>query len=110
MHEHSKVSNLENIKTGLYDVHLLDGRVLRVFICECYAFDDASYYETVENYGPVNAVIISSSWCGYDFEMKLAKMQEKVGIFDIKGFMAAINKSNYWDYMSEWEKKMLNRS
>lgn len=105
MQGHSKVRNLQKINTGLYDVQLLDDRVLRVFICECYAFDDASYHETVENYGTVNAVVINSNWCGYDFEMKLARMQEEVGVFDIKGFMAAINRSNYWEYMTEHEKK-----
>ncbi|WP_084679681.1 hypothetical protein [Curvibacter lanceolatus] len=110
MHEHSKVGGVKNIKTGLYDVHLLDGRVLRVFICECYAFDDASYHETVENYGPVNAVIINSNWCGYDFETKLARMHERVGIFDIKGFMTAINTSNYWGYMNADERERLKRS
>lgn len=110
MREHGKVCRIKNINTGLYDVYLLDGRALRIFICECYAFDDASYHETVENYGPVNAVIISSNWCGYDFAMKLARMQERVGVFDIKGFMAAINKSNYWEYMTEQERRRLERA
>lgn len=110
MREHSKVRKIENIKPGLYDIGLSDARVLRVFICECYAFDDASYQETVENYGPVNAVIISSNWCGYDFEMKLARMQEAVGIFDIRGFMAAINTRRYWEYMTDLERDRSERS
>ena len=110
MREHSKVQDIKNIDTGLYNVLLVDGRVLRVFICECYAFGDASCHETVENYGSVNAVIISSNWCGYDFEMKLARIQERVGVFDIKGFMVAINKLNYWEYMTEEERDRLKRS
>ncbi|MFQ6758828.1 MAG: hypothetical protein D9V46_03250 [Deltaproteobacteria bacterium] len=110
MFDHSKVSSIEQINTGLYDVHLTDGPILRVFICECYAFGDADYHETVGNYGPVNAVIISSNWCGYDFDTKLARMKEKVGIFDIKGFMAAITKPNYWEYMTEHERNILKRS
>ena len=105
MREHSKVRGLQKINTGLYDVHLLDDRVLRVFICECYSFDDADYHETVENYGLVDTVVISSNWCSYDFEMKLARMQEEVGIFDLKGFMAAINRTKYWEYMNEYERK-----
>ena len=107
MREHSKVRDIRRINTGLYDVRLLDGRTLRTFICECYAFDDASYHETVENYGPVNAVVISSNWCGYDFEMKLARMQDRVDVFDIKGFMAAINRPNFWEYMTEDERDRL---
>jgi hypothetical protein len=110
MREHNNVFEVNSIKTGLYDVHLLDSRLLRIFICECYAFDDAQYYEVVENYGPVNAVVISSNWCGYDFEMKLAKMKERIGVFDIKGFMAAINRSNYWEYMTRQERGWLDRS
>lgn len=110
MREHSKVGDVKNVNTGLYDVHLLDGRVLRVFICECYAFDDASYHEIVGNYGSVNAVIISSNWCGYDFETKLARMQERVGVFDVKGFMAAINRTSYWEYVTEQERDSLKRS
>lgn len=105
MREHSKVRGLQKINTGLYDVHLLDDRVLRVFICECYSFDDADYHETVENYGLVDAVVISSNWCSYDFEMKLARMQEEVGVFDLKGFMAAINRTKCWEYMTEYERK-----
>lgn len=109
MHGHNKVQSIKKIETGLYDVRLLDGRVLRVFICECYAFDDTSYYEVLENHGPVNAVVISGSWCGYDFDMKIEKMDDEVGIFDIKGFMAAINKQNYWEYMTEYEKERLKQ-
>jgi hypothetical protein len=110
MHEHSKVRDFNNINIGLYEVNLVDGRRLLVFICECYAFDAASYYETVYRYGDVNAVIINSIWCGYDFDTKLEKMKDRVGIFDIKGFMAAINIPNYWEYMTEEEKDKLKRS
>lgn len=110
MNEHSKVSGLSKINTGLYEIHLKDGRTIRTFICECYAFDDADYFETVEKYGAINAVVISSNWCGYDFDTKLERMKEKVGVFDIKGFMAAINKTSYWEYMNEQEKNLLKRS
>lgn len=109
MHEHSKVQSIEEIDTGLYDVHLMDGRVLRVFICECYAFDETSYYEVLQNHGSVNAMVISGNWCGYDFDMKIEKMDDEVGIFDIKGFMAAINKKNFWEYMTEYEKERLKQ-
>jgi hypothetical protein len=110
MCEHSKVSSIKCINTGLYSIYLKDGRTLRAFICECYAFGDADYHEAVEKLGPLNAVIISSNWCGYDLETKLARMKEKIGIFDTKGFMAAINKTNYWEYMNKEERNALKRS
>jgi len=110
MREHSKVSGLKLINTGFYEITLTSSIVLKVFICECYAFDDAAYYELIANYGKVDAVVISSNWCGYNFETKLERMREKVGIFDIRGFMAAINKPNYWEYMTEYERDKINHT
>nr|WP_321273492.1 hypothetical protein [Alcaligenes faecalis] len=110
MREHSKVSGLKLISTGLYKITLTSNSVLKVFICECYAFDDAAYYELIDNYGKVDAVVISSNWCSYNFETKLERMREKVGIFDIRGFMAAINKPNYWEYMTEYEREKMNHT
>jgi len=110
MREHSKVSGLKLINTGLYEITLTSSSVLKVFICECYAFDDAAYHELIANYGKVDAVVISSNWCGYNFETKLERMREKVGIFDIRGFMAAINKPNYWEYMTEYEREKMNHT
>jgi len=109
MKEHSKVSGLKLINTGLYEITLTRGSVLKVFICECYAFDDAAYHEVIENYGKVDAVVISSNWCSYYFETKLERMREQVGIFDIKGFMAAINKPNHWEYLTEDERNRMKR-
>jgi hypothetical protein len=110
MREHSKVSGLKLINTGLYEMTLTSSSVLKVFICECYAFDDAVYHELIANYGKVDAVVISSNWCGYNFETKLERMREKVGIFDLRGFMAAINKPNYWEYMTEYEREKMNHT
>lgn len=71
MREHSKVAGFRRINTGLYEMALTSGGILKVFICECYAFDDAAYYEVIENYGKVDAVVISSNWCSYYFETKI---------------------------------------
>lgn len=110
MREHSKVAGLRRINTGLYEITLTSGSILKIFICECYAFDDAAYHEVIENYGKVDAVIISSNWCSYYFETKIERIRENVGIFDIKGFMAAINKPKYWEYMTESERERMNRT
>lgn len=107
MREHSKVLKLEKVGVGLYEIYLKDGRTLKVFICECYSFGGGEYYETTQKTGPLDAIIINSNWCGYTPEIKIACQAEKVGVFDISGFMAAINLKNYWEYMTEFEKKEL---
>lgn len=51
----------------------------------------------------MDAVVISSNWCSYYFATKLERMKENVGIFDIGGFMVAINKPKHWEYMTASE-------
>jgi hypothetical protein len=101
---HNKVNWIKSKKTGLYEIFLNDGRTLNVFICECYSFGIAEYYESIENLGPLDAIIINSNWCGYSIEVKLHCQNINVGVFNIGGFMAAINKLRFWDYFSEVDK------
>src|SRR3546814_5256989 len=46
------------------------GDVLRLFICECYAFGVADYIETTGKLGHLDLVIINSAWCGYSPDAK----------------------------------------
>lgn len=105
MHEHSKVTSCREIKKGLYNIQLTNGKMLKVFICECYSFSTAEYVESCQNYGELDAVIISSNWCGYSLDLKYECMKKNVGVFDIRGFMAAINKMQFWEYMTDYEKE-----
>ena len=106
---HSKVVDLRNTGEGLYEIDLNDGRTLVIFICECYSFGMAEYYESVENLGNLNAVVINSNWCGYTMDVKLYCREHDVGVFDIKGFMAALNLRNYWEYLTKEEKEYLKQ-
>jgi len=110
MRSHNKVADIQNTGEGLYEIDHVDGRALIVFICECYSFGIAEYYESVENLGDLNAVIINSNWCGYTMEAKFYCQEHNVGLFDIKGFMAALNLRNYWEYLTEEEKEYLKES
>ena len=105
MHEHSRVSAINKINPSLYHIECVDGRVIKVFICECYSFDVAEYIEACQELGELDAVIISSNWCGYTFDVKRHCMSKQVGVYDIGGFMAALNMNNYWQYLTEYEKE-----
>lgn len=108
MQSHSQVLNLRNTEGGTYEIDLADGRTLRTFICECYSYGLAEYYETVENLGNIDAVIINSNWCSYTMEAKRHCKEQKVGLFNIGDFMAALNRKDFWDYLTEYEKEHLN--
>lgn len=107
MQSHSKVSSIRETGEGLYEIDLIDGRALVVFICECYSFGLAEYYESVENLGNLDAVVINSNWCGYTMDAKLRCREQNVGLYDIKGFMAALNLKNHWEYLTKCEKDYL---
>lgn len=110
MLEHSKVDEVRKATSSLYDIVLTDGRVIRTFVCECYAFDVAEYMEVCQELGEVNAVVISSNWCGYSPGVKRHCMGQEVGVYDIRGFMAAINKKDFWRYLTEDEKEIFEEN
>lgn len=110
MQEHNKVESYEKIKDGLYEILLTNSKTLIVFICDCYSYGIAEYEETHEKYGKLDAVIINSNWCGYSLELKHNCMQKKIGIFDIRGFMLAIRKDEFWTYLTDDEKKQFKKN
>lgn len=107
MSEHSQVRNLEAIGEGRYRLTRSDETLLEVFICECYSFGVAEYMEATAKFGRLDAIIINSNWCGYTDETKLECRNERIGLFNIRDFMAALNRRDYWAYLSEWEEKRL---
>lgn len=109
MSTHNKVADVRNTGKGLYEIDLIDGRTLSVFICECYSFGVAEYQESVEELRDLDVVVINSNWCGYTMDVKLYCQERDVGVFDIKGFMTALNHRNYWEYLTKEEKEYLKQ-
>lgn len=100
MQSHGRVRQCEPQGGGVYEITRSDGAVLRVFICECYAYGMAEYMETVQNVGHVDAVIINSMWCGYTNDVKLECREQRVGVFKIAEFMGALNRKDFWNYFT----------
>ena len=109
MDRHGRVAALASKGNGLYELTRTQGDTLRVFICECYAFGVAEYMQTIEQLGRLDAVIISSAWCGYSPDAKRHGRGENVGLFKIGDFMAALYRDQCWDYLTEHEKDYFER-
>lgn len=101
MGAHEKVATLKEINEGLYELTTINGRLLRIFICECYAFGMAEYFESVENLGHLDVIIIDSNWCGYATEVKRYCRDNKIGLFKVGEFMGALNREDYWNYLTD---------
>lgn len=100
MKGHGRVGGYSGKGQGVYEVKR-DGGTLRVFICDCYAFGVAQYMEAVGHLGKLDAVVINSNWCGYSDEVKLHCNMERVGVFTIGEFMGALNRPDFWNYLSD---------
>lgn len=110
MAQHNKVSDVRNTGAGVYELNLVNGKAMKIFICECYSYDVAEYRETVENIGEIDAVIINSNWCSYTYNAKRHCLERGVGLFDISGFMAAINREKYWEYLTDSEREYFSKN
>lgn len=109
MTNHSKVSAINEIGSGRFDIKLNDGRTLKTFICECYSFGLAEYYETIENLGELDIIMVDSEWCHYSMEAKKHCWQNGVGLFKLKELMAALHKDDYWLYLRKNETNEFKR-
>ena len=109
MAAHSRVDHLQSLGNGLYDLTRSNGKTLKVFVCECYSFGVAEHLEATSKLGHLDAIIIASNWCGYTRELKMQCREDQVGLFDIRGFMAALNRSDFWNYLDEWEETNLKK-
>jgi hypothetical protein len=109
MEAHSRVRSIEPLGDGRYRITRSDGAVLETFICECYSFGIAEYIETTENLGRLDAIIINSNWCGYTDQLKVQCRDERVGLFRIGDFMAALNRQDFWAYLDQWEESRLKK-
>ncbi|AXB80435.1 hypothetical protein [Novosphingobium sp. P6W] len=103
MREHSRVLSIESNDEGLYHLATADGRILVVFICECYSYGCAEYLETTSKLGKVDVVVINSNWCGYTEDLKFQCRSDQIGLFNIRDFMAALNRRDYWLYLNDWD-------
>ena len=110
MHNHGRVKKCAPVGNGVYELTRNNGPVIRLFICECYAFGVAEYMETRENLGDVDAVIINSAWCGYTDEVKLQCREREVGVFMIAEFMGALNFKDFWNYLTDDQEERYKKS
>lgn len=107
---HSEIKEWRTLGTGLYEIILYRGETRKIFICECYIYGVASYQETIENLGPLNIVIINSNWCQYTTDVKVHCRSQCVGLFNIRDFMAAVGKKDYWLYLNKEDEVYYRRA
>lgn len=100
MRSHGKVAKFSSDALGCYLLTLAGTAQMVVFVCDCYSFGLAEYFEVRSKIDELDAIIVNSNWCGYTTEAKNAAIGDRVGIFNIADFMGALNRSDFWNYTS----------
>lgn len=99
MVRHNRITNLSKLEDGIYELNLTSGDVLRAFICECYSFSVAEFYEVINKNNNLQIIVIDSIWCGYTSEAKDLAISNCIGLFKINELMGALNQLDYWNYV-----------
>lgn len=103
MKQHGKIASFITEDKGLYLLQKVDGETIRAFICECYSFGIAEFYECIDRLGKVDAILINSAWCGYTTDAKRQSRSDGVGLFKIGDFMSALHKKDWRSYLTGTE-------
>jgi len=109
MDRHGKIASRSVEANGVYQLIRKQGDVLRIFICECYAFGVSEYIVTVQQLGRLDAIIINSAWCGYSPDAKRYCRDKSVGLFKIAEFMGALHRGDHWAYLTAGEKEYFEK-
>ncbi|RYD85954.1 MAG: hypothetical protein EOP84_00665 [Verrucomicrobiaceae bacterium] len=105
MSAHQRVTAVRNRGGGVYELTLTGGAKFKVFICECYCFGEAEYVEVIGKLGPLDAIVISSAWCSYTDDAKLAARTAETGVFTIAEVMGALNKPEPWSHLTREQRE-----
>lgn len=109
MDAHSQIVEVKSLGQGSYELTNRFGKVLKVFICECYSFGVAEYLETKQTFERLDVIIINSAWCGYTMDAKRSAREAKIGLYKIGDFMAALNKVDVWSHLNEPEQEVFKQ-
>jgi hypothetical protein len=60
--------------------------------------------------GELDAIVINSAWCDYTMQAKRLAREKKVGLFKIGTFMSALNKADFWTYLTDMERETFHKN
>jgi hypothetical protein len=92
MREHTKVGATSSHGANRYDLTLLDGRVVKVFLTDTYEFTVADYEELRAQHPEVDHIVSASSWNHFTTAVEGVARGDEVGTYFIGEFMGALHK------------------
>lgn len=97
---HNKVKELTQISNNYYLIKRINGKDVNVLVNNIYTLGLADYYEIVNTYGSIDAIVIMSNWNGYTTQAKSIARKENIAILGFTEFLGAMNYDNINKYTS----------
>lgn len=103
---HSFINRMEKLNEAMFDVGLIDGRNLRVLATNTYFFTEYTFNKVMVIHPAIDAIICSNPYGSYTREAKALCIDQKIGLFMLKGFMGAIRKNgdDFLNYLLKEER------
>lgn len=97
---HSSVERYSCAGDHIYHVKRKAGSDVEVYLTNLYTIGIADYVDIRSRFPDVNCIVVASMWNSYTSDAKKMAVADRIGMFDIKEFMGAINYEALWKYLS----------
>ena len=91
LERHKNVRAQEKLSPNRYDVTLVDGTEVKVFMTDVYEFTVSDYAELRGQYPDVNCIVQGSAWNHFTDAAREEARAENTATFHFKGLMGALN-------------------
>lgn len=104
---HSFIRSMKKWNICTFEVQLVDGRLLRVFVTNTYYFTEYTFEKIMIIDPNIDAIICSTPYSTYSEGAKRLCIENKVGLFMLGEFMAAIryDGDRFLNYLPSREKR-----
>lgn len=102
---HSITEDLERIQDYYYCIYRKDMHSINTLVTNHYTLGLVDYYEIIEQYPKVQAIVTISKWNGYTYQVKEEAKKKRIGIFRMDELLGALN----WNEPHKYVKKDRDR-
>ena len=99
---HSAVRQFERMPAEgqYYNMHRTRDDTLLVYLSDLYTIGEADYLQMIGEDPNIDCIVTASGYNSYTADAKTRAVAGRVGLFNIREFLGAINRERFWEYTS----------
>lgn len=99
MRHHDKVLDVNKEGEQVYTISRVKGSPIKLYLTNLYTVGITDYFDIIERYNDINAILTISNWNGYTKQAKEEAKKNGVGIYVVEEFMGALNLNDPTSYI-----------